>query len=91
MAASSKITFQMITLVSFGKPAQSSSQRGGEDDGDRRDDVYEQLNIYLWLAVFHCDTESSSTTVWLSHLFASFGAPLSFPLPTLLSFSFSLF
>lgn len=33
------ITFQTITLISFGKPAQSSSRAVGGGGGDRRDDV----------------------------------------------------
>lgn len=34
-----EITFQMITLISFGKPAHGSNQEDGRGGGDRRDDV----------------------------------------------------
>ena len=34
-----EITFQTITLISFGKPSQSGSQGDGGGGGDGRDDV----------------------------------------------------
>lgn len=75
-AASLKSLSTWLLSFHLGRLPRVAAREMGEVVGTGESMFYEQLNFYMWLTVVHCDTESSSLTVWLSHLSDSVGLSL---------------
>lgn len=72
-AASLKSLSTRLLSFHLGRLPRVAAREMGEVVGTGESMFYAQLNFYMWLTVVHCDAESSSLTVWLSHLSDSVG------------------